>query len=85
MSNHSRLRPLGNSGAQVSALGFGCMGLVGWYGTRNDEESRATLLEAVDRGITHFDTAASYQLGENERFVGEVLRARRGSGRICWR
>jgi aryl-alcohol dehydrogenase-like predicted oxidoreductase len=78
MSNHSRLRPLGNSGAQVSALGFGCMGLVGWYGTRNDEESRATLLEAVDRGITHFDTAASYQLGENERFVGEVLRARRG-------
>jgi aryl-alcohol dehydrogenase-like predicted oxidoreductase len=49
------------------------MGLVGWYGTRNDEEARATLLAAVDAGITHFDTAASYQLGENEKFVGGVL------------
>ncbi|MDR2216588.1 MAG: aldo/keto reductase [Nevskiaceae bacterium] len=67
-------RPLGRTGPQVSAVGFGCMGLVGWYGSRNDEESRATLLEAVDRGVNHFDTAASYQVGENERFVGEILR-----------
>lgn len=67
-------RPLGRTGTQVSAVGFGCMGLVGWYGTRNDEESRATLLEAVDCGVNHFDTAASYQIGENERFVGEILR-----------
>jgi aryl-alcohol dehydrogenase-like predicted oxidoreductase len=66
-------RTLGNSGERVSAVGFGCMGLVGWYGTRNDEESRATLLAAIDRGVTHFDTAASYQVGENERFVGKVL------------
>ncbi len=61
----------------VSKLGFGCMGLVGWYGTRNDEEGRATLLEALDRGLTHLDTASSYQNGENERFVGETIRARR--------
>jgi len=49
------------------------MGLVGWYGTRNDEEARATLLAAVDAGIDHYDTAASYQVGENEKFVGQVL------------
>jgi len=49
------------------------MGLVGWYGSRNDEEARATLLAAVDAGIDHFDTAASYQVGENERFVGATL------------
>lgn len=67
-------RELGRTGRSVSALGFGCMGLVGWYGTRNDDESRATLAEAIEAGIDHFDTAASYQLGENERFVGEVLR-----------
>ncbi|MEP7315052.1 MAG: aldo/keto reductase [Pseudomonadota bacterium] len=67
-------RPLGNTGEHVSAVGFGCMGLVGWYGTRNDEESRATLLAALDRGVNHFDTAASYQVGDNERFVGEILR-----------
>jgi aryl-alcohol dehydrogenase-like predicted oxidoreductase len=66
-------RPVGDSATQIAALGFGCMGLVGWYGTRNDEEARATLLAAVDAGITHFDTAASYQLGENEKFVGGVL------------
>ena len=71
-------RPLGrSSGERISALGFGCMGLVGWYGTRNDEESRATLLEAIDRGVSHLDTAAAYQLGENERFVGSVVRERR--------
>jgi aryl-alcohol dehydrogenase-like predicted oxidoreductase len=51
------------------------MGLVGWYGSRDDEEARATLLAAVDAGVNHFDTAASYQLGENETFVGRTLAA----------
>lgn len=72
-------RPLGRSGERLSAIGFGCMGLVGWYGSRNDAEARATLLEALDRGVTHLDTAAAYQLGENERFVGEAIRGRRDS------
>ena len=70
-------RPLGKTGERVSALGFGCMGLVGWYGERNDEEARATLLAAIDGGVTHLDTAASYQVGENEKFVGATLGARR--------
>jgi aryl-alcohol dehydrogenase-like predicted oxidoreductase len=72
-SNSAPLRQLGDSTQRIPALGFGCMGLVGWYGTRNDEEARATLLAAVEAGITHFDTAASYQLGENEKFVGRTL------------
>jgi aryl-alcohol dehydrogenase-like predicted oxidoreductase len=67
-------RPLGRTGARVSALGFGCMTLIGWYGTRNDEEARATLRSALDQGVTHLDTAASYQLGENEKFVGAAIR-----------
>ena len=70
-------RPLGGTGVQLSALGFGCMTLIGWYGTRNDEEARATLLSALDQGVTHLDTAASYQLGENEKFVGATIRGRR--------
>jgi aryl-alcohol dehydrogenase-like predicted oxidoreductase len=49
------------------------MGLVGWYGRRDDTEARATLLAAVEAGVEHFDTAASYQLGDNEKFVGSVL------------
>jgi len=67
-------RPLGRTGVEVSALGFGCMGLIGWYGQRDDEEAVATLLAAVEAGITHFDTASSYQQGENERFVGATLK-----------
>jgi aryl-alcohol dehydrogenase-like predicted oxidoreductase len=70
-------RALGRTGVQLSALGFGCMTLIGWYGTRNDEEARATLLSALDQGITHLDTAASYQQGENEKFVGATIRGRR--------
>jgi hypothetical protein len=74
-------RPLGKTGERLSALGFGCMGLVGWYGTRNDAEARATLLAAIDSGVTHLDTAASYQNGENERFVGSCIRGRREHNR----
>jgi aryl-alcohol dehydrogenase-like predicted oxidoreductase len=68
---------MGRGPAHVAPIGFGCMGLVGWYGTRDDAEARATLLAAVDAGIDHFDTAASYQVGENEKFVGSVLAPRR--------
>ena len=42
-------RLLGKTGERLSAVGFGCMGLVGWYGERNDAEARATVLEAIDR------------------------------------
>ena len=69
----SAARPVGQGPAAVFPIGFGCMGLVGWYGSRNDDEARATLLAAVDAGVNHYDTAASYQLGENEKFVGAVL------------
>ncbi len=70
-------RPLGRSGVRLPAIGFGCMGLVGWYGERDDAEARATVLEALERGVVHFDTAQSYQNGANEAFVGELLRTRR--------
>jgi len=70
-------RLLGHTGEQLGAVGFGCMGLVGWYGERDDAEARATLLAALDLGVNHLDTAASYQAGENERFVGELIRSRR--------
>jgi aryl-alcohol dehydrogenase-like predicted oxidoreductase len=72
-------RLLGRTGEHLSALGFGCMGLVGWYGARNDTEARTTLLEAIDLGMNHLDTAASYQSGENEKFVGSLIRDRRDS------
>lgn len=70
-------REVDNTGIRVSALGFGCMGLVGWYGERDDREARATIERALSLGVTHFDTAAVYQDGVNESFVGECLRGQR--------
>lgn len=70
-------RTLGATGERVSAIGLGCMGLVGWYGERDDREAAATVRRALDLGVTHLDTAAVYQDGANERFVGECIRGRR--------
>jgi aryl-alcohol dehydrogenase-like predicted oxidoreductase len=70
-------RRIGRSTDQVSAIGLGCMGMVGWYGERDDDEARSTLDRALDLGINHLDTAAVYQDGDNERFVGECIRGRR--------
>jgi aryl-alcohol dehydrogenase-like predicted oxidoreductase len=53
------------------------MGMVGWYGTRDDAEARASIDRAIELGITHYDTAAVYQDGDNERFVGDCIRGRR--------
>ena len=60
-----KYRELGQNGPQVSAIGLGCMGMVGWYGTRDDKEARATLDLAIDRGVNFLDTADIYQGGEN--------------------
>ncbi len=59
---------------EVSAIGLGCMSLSWAYGTPPGREvSEQVLLGALDAGYTHFDTAALYGLGHNEKLVGEVL------------
>ncbi|MBL8226787.1 MAG: aldo/keto reductase [Chromatiales bacterium] len=70
-------RVVGWTGERTGAIGLGCMGLVGWYGERDDAEAAATIHRALDLGITHLDTAAIYQDGDNERFVGAAIRGRR--------
>lgn len=67
-------RILGNSHLEVSALGFGCMGLNFAYGQALDRQAAIALLRtAVDRGITFFDTAEAYGPFTNEEIVGEAL------------
>ncbi len=70
-------RKLGRQGLEVSALGLGCMGMSWVYGTRDDAESTATLLAALDAGVNFFDTAEVYGPFENERLLGRVFHDRR--------
>jgi aryl-alcohol dehydrogenase-like predicted oxidoreductase len=69
-------RALGKSGLEVSALGFGCMGISFGYGpAANREEGIAIIRAAVDGGVTFFDTAEAYGPYTNEELVGEALAA----------
>src|SRR5689334_16889617 len=68
---------LGSQGAVVSCMGLGCMGMSEFYGPRNDEESAATLLRALDLGMNFLDTADMYGIGDNEELVGRTIRGRR--------
>lgn len=68
-------RKLGTGGLEVSALGFGCMGLNFLDGRGLEKKEAISLLHnAVERGITFFDTAEAYGPYTNEELVGEALR-----------
>lgn len=67
-------RQLGKDGLTVSALGLGCMGLSYGYGPATDKQQAIALIrEAVERGVTFFDTAEIYGPYINEEVVGEAL------------
>jgi len=67
-------RALGNSGLEVSALGYGCMGLNYGYGPATEKQEAISLIRsAVDLGVTFFDTAEVYGPFTNEVVVGEAL------------
>lgn len=62
----------------VSAIGLGCMNLSHAYDVPPAAEAaEALLLAAIERGVTHFDTAALYGFGSNEELLGRVLKPHR--------
>ncbi len=70
-------RRLGKNGPEVSAIGLGCMGMSEFYGSRDEQESIATIRHSLDRGVTFLDTADMYGWGANEVLVGKAIAGRR--------
>ena len=63
---------------EVSAVGLGCMGMSHGYGAASDKKDMIYLIhQALDMGITFFDTAECYGPFENEKLVGEALEKHR--------
>ena len=72
-------RTLGRTGLEVSAIGFGAMGMSQSYGPSPDRADNIALIRAaVERGVTFFDTAEVYGPFVNEELVGEALAPFRG-------
>jgi aryl-alcohol dehydrogenase-like predicted oxidoreductase len=67
-------RKFGRLGWDVSEIGYGMWGMGGWTES-DDDESRASLNEAVALGCNFFDTAWAYGQGHSEKLLGELVRA----------
>ena len=69
-------RKLGDTGLEISALGYGAWGIGGsmWIGA-DDDESLAALRRAIELGVNFIDTAVGYGNGHSERLVGQVVRS----------
>src|SRR5947209_8045198 len=66
-------RKLGN--LNVSAIGYGCMGLTGAYGAGLPHDDGVAMIRAAfERGVTMFDTAEAYGPFTNEELVGEAVK-----------
>ncbi|MEE8291151.1 MAG: aldo/keto reductase [Candidatus Tectomicrobia bacterium] len=70
-------RPFGQTGLQVSAIGFGCWELGGGYGKVDESEYTPAVHRAIDLGINCFDTAEAYGFGVSERALARALGERR--------
>ncbi|XP_050417942.2 uncharacterized protein LOC130010302 isoform X3 [Patella vulgata] len=69
-----KYKPLGNTGLQISQLGYGGSGLAGVFKTTKDDESIAVLTQAIKKGINYIDTAPWYGNGKSETVLGQAFK-----------
>ena len=70
-------RQFGRTGLKVSAVGFGCWEIGGTYGRIDESQFQRAVAQAIDSGITCFDTAEAYGMGVSEEALARALGARR--------
>lgn len=66
---------LGNSALNVTAEGYGCMGLSEFYGPTSENDAEHILHSVIDNGVNFLDTADIYGYGHNEKLLGKVLKS----------
>jgi len=76
-------RKFGNSGPEISEIGFGAWAIGGSWGAQSDKDSLEGLETALDRGVNFIDTAAGYGEGKSERIIGEFLKSRSEQVIVC--
>jgi aryl-alcohol dehydrogenase-like predicted oxidoreductase len=77
MTDSNRRTRLGKTGPSVFPIGLGCMGMSFAYGPADENESVATIREAIDRGITLIDTGDFYGMGHNEMLIRRAIEGQR--------
>jgi aryl-alcohol dehydrogenase-like predicted oxidoreductase len=73
MTDSKRMTRLGKTGPSVFPIGLGCMGMSWAYGPADDDESIATIREAINRGVTLLDTGDFYGMGHNEMLIRRAI------------
>ncbi len=68
-------RKLGSKGLEVSAIGYGAMGISMAYGSSDINQSIETIRKAYELGVTLFDTAELYGWGDNEKILGRAVKS----------
>ncbi len=76
-------RKLGSDGPPVSAIGYGAMGLEGFYGNTDEENAVKVIRHALDVGCSFIDTADAYGNGHNEQLVGHAVANRRNEAFVA--
>jgi myo-inositol catabolism protein IolS len=70
-------RRFGRTDLKVSAIGFGCWEIGGTYGRIDEHEFQRAVAQAIEGGITCFDTAEAYGMGVSEKALSQALGGRR--------
>ena len=76
-------RQLSSNGPPISAIGYGAMGLEGYYGNTEEENAIEVIRHALDVGCSFIDTADAYGNGHNEILVGRAIVNRRNESFVA--